>query len=77
MTKFQLLWGPSPLIVCDFSLGFSSMFTYYPTATVAGPSTLAESVRLALRSNVASPLAVLRGMPSVTLHVETFGMVKA
>lgn len=53
------------------------MFTYYPTATVAGPSTLAESVRLALRSNVASPLAVLRGMPSVTLHVETFGMVKA
>ncbi|KAF9468795.1 FAD-binding domain-containing protein [Collybia nuda] len=44
---------------------------------IAGPSTLAESVRRTLRSNVASPLAVLRGMPSVTLHVETFGVVKA
>lgn len=43
---------------------------------VAGPSALAQSVRSALRSGAVSPLNVLRGAPSVTLHVETFGMVK-
>ncbi|KAF8897417.1 hypothetical protein BD779DRAFT_1608032 [Infundibulicybe gibba] len=43
---------------------------------VAGPSAITESVRRALRSNLASPLSVLRGSAPVTLHVETFGMVK-
>ena len=42
---------------------------------VAGPSAIARSVRAALRS-VSSPADVLKGMPPVTLHVETFGMVK-
>ncbi|KAI0068942.1 hypothetical protein BV25DRAFT_1817865 [Artomyces pyxidatus] len=42
---------------------------------VAGPSAIAQSVRSALRSS-AGPLDVLKGAPSVTLHVETFGMVK-
>ncbi|KII94680.1 hypothetical protein PLICRDRAFT_169410 [Plicaturopsis crispa FD-325 SS-3] len=43
---------------------------------VAGPSALSQSVRTLLHSELASPLAVLKGAPSVTLHVETFGMVK-
>ncbi|KDR83594.1 hypothetical protein GALMADRAFT_219415 [Galerina marginata CBS 339.88] len=43
---------------------------------VAGPSNLAESVRRALSSDLASPAAVLKGSQPVTLHVETFGMVK-
>ncbi|KAI0265185.1 ferric reductase NAD binding domain-containing protein [Gloeopeniophorella convolvens] len=43
---------------------------------VAGPSGIANSVREALRSRGTGPMAVLRGAPSVTLHVETFGMVK-
>ncbi|TFK43398.1 FAD-binding domain-containing protein [Crucibulum laeve] len=41
---------------------------------VAGPTKLTESIRQALRSDVATPRAVLNGLPSVTLHVETFGM---
>ncbi|KAF8076261.1 FAD-binding domain-containing protein [Lyophyllum atratum] len=44
---------------------------------VAGPFELTESVRRELRSNVASPLAVLRGSPPVTLHVESFGTFKS
>lgn len=44
---------------------------------VAGPSEMTESVRRALRSDVASPLAVLRGLPPVTLHAESFGMFKS
>ncbi|KAI0321845.1 FAD-binding domain-containing protein [Amylostereum chailletii] len=43
---------------------------------VAGPSTIAQSVRNALCRDAASPFGVLKGAPSVTLHVETFGMVK-
>jgi len=43
---------------------------------VAGPSSMAESIRRALRTDLASPVSVLRGAPPVTLHVETFGMVK-
>ncbi|KAI0049652.1 hypothetical protein FA95DRAFT_1488950 [Auriscalpium vulgare] len=42
---------------------------------VAGPSSIARSVRVALMS-LAGPMDVLRGGSSVTLHVETFGMVK-
>ncbi|KAJ3573341.1 hypothetical protein NP233_g2490 [Leucocoprinus birnbaumii] len=41
---------------------------------VAGPASLSESVRKALSTGVASPQAAFRGMPSVTLHVEKFGM---
>ncbi|KAI0775988.1 hypothetical protein BD413DRAFT_257872 [Trametes elegans] len=41
---------------------------------VAGPSSLSASVSRALSSKVASPMSVLKGAPSVTLHVETFGM---
>ncbi|GLB33682.1 putative FAD-binding domain containing protein [Lyophyllum shimeji] len=44
---------------------------------VAGPSEMTESIRRALRSDVASPQAVLQGFPPVTLHVETFGMFKS
>ncbi|RDB22637.1 putative ferric reductase transmembrane component [Hypsizygus marmoreus] len=44
---------------------------------VAGPSALTESVRRALRSDVATPSAVLRGLPPVTLHVENFGTYKS
>ncbi|KAI5119903.1 hypothetical protein M0805_003707 [Coniferiporia weirii] len=43
---------------------------------VAGPSPLATAVRSALASDITSPIAVLKGRPTVTLHVETFGMVK-
>ncbi|KAI0758296.1 ferric reductase NAD binding domain-containing protein [Irpex lacteus] len=43
---------------------------------VAGPSGLSQSVAKALASNLTSPLSVLRGTPSVTLHTETFGMTK-
>lgn len=43
---------------------------------VAGPSALAESIRGALTSAPASPRSVMKGMAPVTLHVETFGMVK-
>ena len=44
--------------------------------SVAGPSSLAESIRKALTTELASPSAVLKGSQPVTLHVETFGMVK-
>ncbi|KAF9483940.1 hypothetical protein BDN70DRAFT_903886 [Pholiota conissans] len=43
---------------------------------VAGPSALAASIRRTLRTDLASPTAVLKGSQPVTLHVETFGMVK-
>lgn len=41
---------------------------------VAGPTSLSDSVRRALSTGVASPRAVFNGMPTVTLHVEKFGM---
>ncbi|TFK76030.1 hypothetical protein BDN72DRAFT_362236 [Pluteus cervinus] len=41
---------------------------------VAGPGGLTHAVRRALRSGFAGPSSVLRGIPPVTLHVETFGM---
>jgi ferric-chelate reductase len=44
---------------------------------VAGPSALSQTIRRTLRSRIASPTSVLRGLPSVELHVETFGMVKS
>ncbi|KAI0352818.1 hypothetical protein OH77DRAFT_738752 [Trametes cingulata] len=43
---------------------------------VAGPSSLSASVSRALSSKLTSPTSVLKGAPSVTLHVETFGMSK-
>ncbi|KAI0693553.1 ferric reductase NAD binding domain-containing protein [Cytidiella melzeri] len=43
---------------------------------VAGPSGLSQSVARVLASDITSPLSVLRGMPAVTLHTETFGMTK-
>ena len=43
-------------------------------SAVAGPAGLTAAVRRALYSDVAAPRAVLKGLPSVTLHVETFGM---
>ncbi|KAF8974334.1 FAD-binding domain-containing protein [Flammula alnicola] len=43
---------------------------------VSGPSSLADSIRRALISDSATPAAVLKGSQPVTLHVETFGMVK-
>ena len=43
-------------------------------SAVAGPAGLTSAVRRALCSDVAAPRAVLKGFPSVTLHVETFGM---
>ncbi|KAF6762356.1 hypothetical protein DFP72DRAFT_878622 [Ephemerocybe angulata] len=44
---------------------------------VAGPGALTASVREALSTGVASPGAVLKGTASVTLHVETFGMIQS
>ena len=44
---------------------------------VAGPSSLASAVRTAIGLDTLSPKAILKGRPTVTLHVETFGMVKA
>lgn len=44
--------------------------------TVAGPSNLSQSVSKALSSGIVSPHNVLRGSPSVDLHVETFGMTR-
>ncbi|EIW61249.1 uncharacterized protein TRAVEDRAFT_69649 [Trametes versicolor FP-101664 SS1] len=41
---------------------------------VAGPSSLSASVSRTLSSKLTSPTSVLKGAPSVTLHVETFGM---
>ncbi|KAI0650622.1 ferric reductase NAD binding domain-containing protein [Trametes meyenii] len=41
---------------------------------VSGPSSLSASVTRVLSSKLASPMSVLKGAPSVTLHVETFGM---
>ncbi|KAH9899749.1 ferric reductase NAD binding domain-containing protein [Cubamyces lactineus] len=43
---------------------------------VAGPLSLSASVSRILSSKLTSPANVLRGAPSVTLHVETFGMSK-
>ncbi|KAF8526250.1 ferric reductase NAD binding domain-containing protein [Hysterangium stoloniferum] len=42
------------------------------SVNVAGPPSMAEDVRKALRFDAAGPLAILRGRPSVNLHVETF-----
>lgn len=44
---------------------------------VAGPGGLTTSVRKALTTGVATPASVLKGNASVTLHVETFGMVRS
>ncbi|KIK79113.1 hypothetical protein PAXRUDRAFT_162169 [Paxillus rubicundulus Ve08.2h10] len=43
------------------------------SVSVCGSHGIARSVRHALRFPVSSPLNVLRGGPSVTLHVESFG----
>ncbi|GJE84448.1 ferric reductase family protein [Phanerochaete sordida] len=43
---------------------------------VAGPSGLSQSVAQALASDITSSMGVLRGAPSVSLHVETFGMTR-
>ncbi|KAI0266559.1 ferric reductase NAD binding domain-containing protein [Gloeopeniophorella convolvens] len=40
---------------------------------VCGPADLSASVRKVLRSSIAGPLSVLKGGPSVNLHVEEFG----
>lgn len=60
----------------DGSFFLALKFPCAEVGIVAGPSPLAQSVRAALRSDFAGPLAVLRGGPSVSLHVETFGTVK-
>ncbi|EJD01186.1 uncharacterized protein FOMMEDRAFT_90010 [Fomitiporia mediterranea MF3/22] len=44
---------------------------------VAGPSSLASAVRAATSFENSSPVNILKGRPSVTLHVESFGMVKS
>jgi len=41
--------------------------------TVCGPHALSDSVRSVLASEIAGPSAILKGRPSVTLHVEKFG----
>ncbi|THG97143.1 hypothetical protein EW026_g4808 [Hermanssonia centrifuga] len=41
---------------------------------VSGPTPLVSSIRLALSSDFASPMAVLRGAPTVQLNVEDFTM---
>ncbi|RDX53967.1 hypothetical protein OH76DRAFT_1342942 [Lentinus brumalis] len=43
---------------------------------VSGPSALTQSVSHMLASKLTSPTSVLKGAPSVILHVETFGMSK-
>ncbi|KIK90705.1 hypothetical protein PAXRUDRAFT_151340 [Paxillus rubicundulus Ve08.2h10] len=43
------------------------------SVSVCGSQGIARSVRYALRFPVSSPLNVVRGGPSVTLHVESFG----
>ncbi|KLO19817.1 hypothetical protein SCHPADRAFT_817568 [Schizopora paradoxa] len=53
-----------------------TMATGPVSVDVAGPAPLAHSVRAALTSEITSPIAVLKGRQPVTLHVETFGMVK-
>ncbi|KAL5487797.1 FRP1_3 [Sanghuangporus weigelae] len=44
---------------------------------VAGPSSLASAVRAATSFENTNPINILKGRPTVTLHMETFGMVKA
>ncbi|KAH7104393.1 ferric reductase NAD binding domain-containing protein [Auriculariales sp. MPI-PUGE-AT-0066] len=42
---------------------------------VCGPTSLVDRVRSATRaSDIAGPMAIARGMPSITLHVESFSM---
>ncbi|PPQ88881.1 hypothetical protein CVT25_009116 [Psilocybe cyanescens] len=43
------------------------------SVNVAGPSNLSAAVRHSLSSGNAGPMAALKGSPSVTLHIETFG----
>lgn len=46
------------------------------SCTVAGPSSLSQSVARVLASGNTTPMNVLKGSPTVTLHVETFGMTR-
>lgn len=45
-------------------------------SVVAGPSSLSQSVSRVLASGNTNSMNVLKGSPSVTLHVETFGMTR-
>lgn len=47
-----------------------------PELTAAGPGSMTQAVRKALQSEFVGPSSVLRGTAPVTLHIETFGMVK-
>ncbi|THH14583.1 hypothetical protein EW146_g5767 [Bondarzewia mesenterica] len=53
--------------VCSLAQGSVSV-------NVCGPAGLANRTRAALRSSVAGPMNVLKGGPSIELHVEQFGM---
>ncbi|KAF8592671.1 hypothetical protein K439DRAFT_1504455 [Ramaria rubella] len=46
------------------------------SVSVAGPPQLAQAVRGALRSKLASPWGVLGGRPTIELHTESFGTVR-
>jgi ferric-chelate reductase len=45
----------------------------YLDLLVCGSESVANAVRSALQSPVAGPIAILKGGPSITLHVESFG----
>ncbi|KAI0796559.1 ferric reductase NAD binding domain-containing protein [Abortiporus biennis] len=45
------------------------------SVSVAGPTPLSQAVSRVLSSGITSPVSVMKGAPSVSLFVETFGMV--
>ncbi len=58
---------------CEEQLRRTSL-TPSPCLLVSGPTSLTSSVSRALSAELTGPSQVLKGAPSVTLHVETFGM---
>ena len=57
---------PIPIFPTDFDL--------IHILPVCGPAVLTKAVRQILRSDIAGPIGVLKGRPTVALHVEGFGV---
>lgn len=52
----------------------SSFRNHHSSNPVCGPADMGKHVRAALRSPVKGPLDVLKGGPSIDLHIEQFGI---
>jgi hypothetical protein len=55
------------------AFSMSVLKPFFLPCAVCGSQAIASATRAALRFPVSSPANVLRGGPSVTLHVESFG----